>query len=60
MKFMWRTRLPENIAVHDHDALRYIEFFDEMGAKDGFINDEMAKFIKKTTHFLKKQTSQSI
>jgi glucosamine-6-phosphate deaminase len=49
-----------NIAVHDHDALRFIEFFDELGDKDGFKNDEMSKFIKKTTKFLKnKQANQS-
>ena len=49
-----------NIAVHDHDALRFIEFFQELGSKEGFLNDGMTKFIKKTTKSLQnKQANQS-
>ena len=49
-----------NIAVHDHDALRFIEFFEELGLKEGFVNDDMAKFIKKATKSLQnKQANQS-
>ena len=41
-----------NIAVHDHDALRYIEFFQEMGAQNGPENEQLAKKLKKVQKFL--------
>ena len=48
-----------NIAVHDHDALRYIEFVREFEAKSGIPNAEIEKKYNKVTKFLKnKQPSQ--
>jgi glucosamine-6-phosphate deaminase len=40
-----------NIAVHDHDALRYLEFFEEFGQLQGFLNEAGKKQLK----LLKKQ-----
>ena len=46
-----------NIAVHDHDALRFIEFYEEFGNLSG--NEEATKQMKSARKFIKnKQQGQ--
>lgn len=43
-----------NIAVHDHDTLRYIEFVEEFGDRGGFtVDEETAKKHQKIIRFLR-------
>lgn len=49
-----------NIAVHDHDARRFMEFITEFETKMGLNNENLAKLYKKVTKFLDtKQPNQS-
>jgi glucosamine-6-phosphate deaminase len=41
-----------NIAVHDHDAARFLEFFEEFGDGQGILNEEGQKKIKTLKKFL--------
>lgn len=41
-----------NIAVHDHDALRYIEFFREFGSKSSLEEEKILKRLGKVEKFL--------
>ncbi|HFA49826.1 MAG TPA: glucosamine-6-phosphate deaminase [Bacteroidetes bacterium] len=41
-----------NIAVHDHDALRFIEFMEEFGGALGLLNEAGAKLVKKAGKFI--------
>jgi len=41
-----------NIAVHDHDALRYIEFFREFGSKSSMEDEKLLKRLNKVEKFL--------
>lgn len=47
-----------NIAVHDHDALRFIEFINEFGGEAGLLKEDGGKLLKKAEKFLatKKQS----
>ncbi|PHI20508.1 glucosamine-6-phosphate deaminase [Lewinellaceae bacterium SD302] len=51
-----------NIAVHDHDALRFVEFLDEFSASKGQFSDpliaEVAKKTKKIRKFLEKKNKE--
>lgn len=48
-----------NIAVHDHDAIRFLEFFQEFGKKYGALNGEGGELIEKIKAFyLQKQPNQ--
>lgn len=42
-----------NIAVHDHDALRYIEFFKEFGQQSGLDEEKLTKKLLKVEKFLR-------
>ena len=42
-----------NIAVHDHDAMRFMEFFQEFGEVEGALSKEGKKLINKLNKFLK-------
>ncbi len=42
-----------NIAVHDHDALRYIEFFKEFGEHLGLKEEKLLEHLNKVEQFLK-------
>ncbi len=44
-----------NIAVHDHDALRYAEFYQEFNEALGFKTEESEKLIKKINKFIQKK-----
>lgn len=49
-----------NIAVHDHDALRFLEFFQEFGESQNLINEETKKIYQKAEKFLRnKKDNQS-
>ena len=49
-----------NIAVHDHDALRYLEFFKEFGNHNSIEGEQLMKKLNKVERFLqKKQPGQS-
>ncbi len=41
-----------NIAVHDHDALRYIEFFREFGSHSSMEDEKLLKRLNKVEKFL--------
>ncbi|MEM1120902.1 MAG: glucosamine-6-phosphate deaminase [Bacteroidota bacterium] len=41
-----------NIAVHDHDALRYLEFFRELGAKNSLEEEKLLKRLNRVEKFL--------
>ena len=48
-----------NIAVHDHDAIRFVEFVDEFSNEIGANQQEIDKFHKKVTkHFKKKKAGE--
>lgn len=53
-----------NIAVHDHDALRFVEFLDEFGGSGGQFSDplyaEVAKQVKKIRKFLKNKKDDEV
>jgi glucosamine-6-phosphate deaminase len=42
-----------NIAVHDHDAMRFAEFLREFGDKEKLITGDMDKLLKKINKFFK-------
>ena len=42
-----------NIAVHDHDALRYIEFFKELSQESNLADDKLSKKLNKVEKFLR-------
>ncbi len=42
-----------NIAVHDHDALRFIEFMDEFGGKMGLLNEAGGELFRQADKFLR-------
>lgn len=44
-----------NIAVHDHDAERHIEFFEELATATGVATEEIAKLKKKVERAIKKK-----
>lgn len=44
-----------NIAVHDHDALRFLEFFREFGDSQELIKEETKKIYLKAEEFLRKK-----
>lgn len=49
-----------NIAVHDHDAYRYIEFLHEFGLTQAIITEEGEKLCREVTKFLlNKQPDQN-
>ncbi len=41
-----------NIAVHDHDALRFIEFMDEFGGERGLLSEAGGKLFRQAEKFL--------
>ena len=41
-----------NIAVHDHDAARFLEFFEEFGEAEGILTEEGQKKMKTLKKFL--------
>ena len=49
-----------NIAVHDHDALRYAEFFKEFSDTLDVDHNEVAKVTKKINQFLGKKTAKQV
>jgi len=49
-----------NIAVHDHDALRYAEFFNEFTHSLNLESDESDKIVKKINQFLNKKTVKEV
>jgi len=44
-----------NIAVHDHDALRYLEFFKEFGDHNSLEGEALMKKLAKVERFLQKK-----
>ncbi len=44
-----------NIAVHDHDALRYLEFFREFGDHNSLEGENLLKKLTKIERFLQKK-----
>jgi glucosamine-6-phosphate deaminase len=46
-----------NIAVHDHDALRYAEFMLEFEQTQGVVNEASGKKLEKVIKFLRKKAS---
>ena len=44
-----------NIAVHDHDALRFVEFYQEFGDHQNLQTEDQAKHFKKIIQFLNKK-----
>ena len=46
-----------NIAVHDYDALKYLEFMNEFGTPSGIHNEGGEKLLKKATKFLQNKKS---
>ncbi len=49
-----------NIAVHDHDALRYLEFFKEFGQHKSLEQEKLSKNLNKVERFLRnKKAGQS-
>ncbi len=42
-----------NIAVHDHDALRFVEFMNEFGGAQDLLNDENQKALTKAEKFIR-------
>ena len=44
-----------NIAVHDHDALRYLEFFREFGDHNSIEGEALMKKLTKVERFLQKK-----
>lgn len=49
-----------NIAVHDHDALRYIEVLREFGNAKGLLGDENMQLLQKLEKGLKGEPSKQI
>lgn len=49
-----------NIAVHDHDALRYAEFFKEFSDTLDGESEEVDKVVKKINQFLEKKTAKQV
>lgn len=49
-----------NIAVHDHDALRYIEVLREFGGAKGLLGDENLQLLQKLEKGLKGEPSKQI
>ena len=49
-----------NIAVHDHDALRYAEFFKEFSDTLESDDEEVHKVVKKINQFLGKKTAKQV
>ena len=49
-----------NIAVHDHDALRYIEFIKELGVDQKLLKSESKNFVAKAQKFLKTKKPSDI
>ncbi len=49
-----------NIAVHDHDALRYAEFFKEFSDTLESDGEEIHKVVKKINQFLGKKTAKQV
>jgi len=49
-----------NIAVHDHDALRYIEVLREFGGTKGLLGDENMQLLQKLEKGLKGEPSKQV
>ncbi len=49
-----------NIAVHDHDALRYAEFFKEFSNTLDVDSEPVDKVVKKINQFLEKKTAKQV
>ncbi len=49
-----------NIAVHDHDALKYIEFLQELGVDQKLLKTESKKFVSNAQKFLKTKKPSDI
>lgn len=49
-----------NIAVHDHDALRYVEVLREFGAAKGLLGDENLQLLQKLEKELKGQPTKQL
>lgn len=45
-----------NIAVHDYDALRYIEMMEEFGQEEGLLREEFGQLLSDARTFLKEKT----
>ncbi|MEM9921632.1 MAG: glucosamine-6-phosphate deaminase, partial [Bacteroidota bacterium] len=49
-----------NIAVHDHDALRFAEFMEEYGRKLDLIKEEKVDLIQKAKVFIQEKTNGQV
>lgn len=49
-----------NIAVHDHDALRFIEFINEYGSGQDLLNEGGHKLLKKAEKFIRNKKATQI
>ena len=49
-----------NIAVHDHDALKYIEFIKELGVDQKLLKTESKKFVANAQKFLGSKKASDI
>lgn len=49
-----------NIAVHDHDALRYAELMREYAQHQGFVDEAPIKNYDKVINFLRKKTARDV
>ncbi|MCP3933390.1 MAG: glucosamine-6-phosphate deaminase [Bacteroidetes bacterium] len=47
-----------NIAVHDHDALRFLEFMNEFSGQISLKNPDLVKYCQKNIKFLKKKSQK--
>jgi len=47
-----------NIAVHDHDALRFAEFYQEFATEMGLCSDDSDKIYNKVKNFVHKKTTK--